>query len=174
MKSIIIDGRIGANGAEVRQTKTGKSYMKISVANNTFSNGKRETDWYDVFTYDPHLIENLSKYLTKGTYVIVNGVPSEEVKIDKNGRVWLNRYINAYSINLGSSSNKEDNTSTSASSTELSTFTASTDTVISKPSVAPSVDESRVPQSYTPEPVPAGNGNYGYNNDYEMDDDLPF
>lgn len=170
MKSIIIDGRIGANGAEVRQTKTGKTYMKISVANNTFSNGKRETEWFDVFTYEPHMIENLSKYLTKGTYVIVNGVPSAEVKVDKNGRVWLNQYINAYSINLGATSNKDDNNTTA--NTEMSTYTATTESVVTKPVASPVV-ENTVPQTYVPEPVPAGNG--GYNNDYEADDDdLPF
>ena len=99
MKSITFDGRIGANGAEVRTTKGGKPYVRFSVANNSFVNSQEKTEWFDVTSYDPHVIENRISVLTKGTYVIIGGQLNTEVNV-KDGKVWVNQYVTASTIDV--------------------------------------------------------------------------
>lgn len=99
MKIITFDGRIGANGAEIRSTQGGKPYVKFSVANNSFVNSQEKTEWFEVTSYDQHVIDNRIKVLTKGTYVIVSGQLNTDVKV-KDGKVWINQYVTATSIEV--------------------------------------------------------------------------
>ena len=174
MNLMTIDGRIGANGAEVRMTKGGTPYVKFSVANNTFSNGTEKTEWYDVISYEPSVIENRVKYLTKGTFVIINGVYSDDINIDKNGKVWLNRHIRATVINVPTLGKKSDDSATAtvinSSDESLSTYTASTlsSTVIPKPEPVPAVATVGANSIPSVSEVSAGVM------DVEIDDDLPF
>ena len=48
MKLISFDGRIGANGVEIKTSKTGSTYATFSVANNSFANGKENTEWFEI------------------------------------------------------------------------------------------------------------------------------
>lgn len=98
MKSITFDGRIGT-GAEIRSTNGGKPYVRFSVANNSFVNSQEKTEWFEVTSYDPYVIENRVKVLTKGTYVIVQGQLNTDVKV-KDGKVWINQYVTATSIEV--------------------------------------------------------------------------
>lgn len=120
------DGRIGASGAEVRTTKGGKPYVRFSVANNSFANGAEKTEWFDVTSYDEYIINNRVKYLTKGTYVIITGNPNIEVNV-RDGKIWLNQYITASTIDTPSFKKKEDDTTASGSSEAPSTFTGGTE-----------------------------------------------
>jgi single-stranded DNA-binding protein len=142
MKTITFDGRIGASGAEVRTTKGGKPYVRFSVANNSFANGAEKTEWYEVTSYDEYIINNRVKYLTKGTYVIITGNPNIEVNV-RDGKIWLNQYITASTIDTPSFKKKEDDTTTSSvSESAASTFTGGTES------------QHFVPTP-TPEPAPA-------------------
>ena len=175
MKNIMIDGRIGANGAEVRQTKGGKPYVRFSVANNSFANGQEKTEWYDVTSYDPFIIEHKAKYLTKGTFVIITGTPNVEVNVDRNGKVWLNQYVTASTIDTPSFKKKDDDSATSAQSTvseTMSTFTGGTASsmTIPKPTVAEMAPQVVIPTS---EPAVVTVGAVGANA-ISIDDDLPF
>ena len=171
--TIIIDGHIGANGAEVRQTRSGKRYLKFSIANNSTPN-QEKADWYDVICYEPGIIDNLAEYFTKGTHVMVIGNFKADVNVDRNGKVWLNQTITAYSIQFVGGRDRESNATTTVAENVMSTYTATTESVVTKP-VPPSVVENTVPQTYVPEPEPVPAGNGGYNSDYEVDDDdLPF
>ena len=127
MKSITFDGRIGANGAEIRQTRGGKPYVRFSVANNSFVNNQEKTEWFDVTSYDPYVIENRVKYLTKGTYVIINGSLNTDVNV-KDNKVWVNQYVTASTIDTPYFGKKgDDEQSPQAIQTnvepEVSTFT---------------------------------------------------
>ena len=177
MKSIMIDGRIGANGAEVRQTRSGKPYVRFSVANNSFANGQEKTEWYDVTSYDPHVIENRVKFLTKGTYVIISGTPNVEVNVDRNGKVWLNQYVTASTIDTPSFKKKEDEGASGAvAENTMSTYTGSTmsSTSIPKPTTASVAPVAAPVPEPAPATVPAG-GYDGYDaDDASTDDDLPF
>jgi single stranded DNA-binding protein len=110
-KIIHFDGRVGKDGAEVKQTVTGRQYLRFSVANNTYINGQEKTEWFDVKVFDPFLIENVGKLLTKGKYVSIVGVPQTETNVDKNGRVWVNQYVTASIVSVpsvGKSGDKDD------------------------------------------------------------------
>lgn len=108
MKIIIFDGRIGAKGAEVMATKGGKPFVRFSVANNSFVNGNEKTEWLDVTSYDPFVIESKVKYLTKGTPVQIVGSLNTEVKVDPQGKVWVNQYVTADRIELMFSGKKDE------------------------------------------------------------------
>jgi single-stranded DNA-binding protein len=141
MKTMTFDGRIGASGAEVRTTKGGKPYVRFSVANNSFANGAEKTEWYEVTSYDEYIINNRVKYLTKGTYVIITGNPNIEVNV-RDGKIWLNQYITATTIDTPSFKKKEDETSVSESvgSTQtptVSTFTGGTSSTVLTPNPEP-------------------------------------
>jgi single-stranded DNA-binding protein len=182
MKQIQFDGRIGANGAEVRTTKGGKQYVRFSVANNSFANGAEKTEWYDVTSYDPYVIENRVKYLTKGTYVIISGVPNIEVNV-KEGKIWLNQYVTATTIDTPSFKKKDEDgaQSTVTENTSMSTYTGGTQsqyssTSIPKPQPAPAtVSAGSMPSAgVMPTPPPPSYDDAPEDNDYMADDDLPF
>lgn len=154
MKLITIDGRLGRN-AELKTTSGGTKYVKFVIANNEFERGETTTNWYDVISYQPFTIEKQLELLTSGTYVIINGVPKEEVNV-KDGHVYLNRSINALQINVPSFKKKDDDEQ------EVSTFTASTKTekAVKETPKAPAKEEKVTTQIVTDES--------------ESDDDLPF
>lgn len=181
MKTITFDGRIGANGAEVRTTKGGKQYVRFSVANNSFANGAEKTEWYDVTSYDPYVIENRVKYLTKGTYVIISGVPNIEVNV-KEGKIWLNQYVTATTIDTPSFKKKdEDGAQATVTEPAVSTYTGSTQsqnssTSIPKPQPAPAtVSAGSMPSTgVMPTPPSPSYNDAPVDNNYVADDDLPF
>lgn len=169
MKTMTFDGRIGASGAEVRTTKGGKPYVRFSVANNSFANGAEKTEWYEVTSYDEYVINNRVKYLTKGTYVIVTGNPNIEVNV-RDGKIWLNQYITATTIDTPSFKKKDDDgvVSESVNSTQtptVSTFTGGTEShqFVSKTEPAPAYASSIASESSAMA--------YGSSVD---DDDMPF
>lgn len=179
MKTITFDGRIGANGAEVRTTKGGKPYVRFSVANNSFANGAEKTEWFDVTSYDEYIINNRVKYLTKGTYVIITGTPNVEVNV-RDGKVWLNQYVTATTIDTPSFKRKDDETSTASSNTSNdvpSTFTGGTASTVLAPKVEPAPAPAYAASVVsTPNPNVSAYGSMqetsGYGN--EDPDDLPF
>ena len=154
MRIISLDGRLGGD-AEVRKTTDGKPYVKFSVANNTFSKGKEITDWFDVNCYDPYVIQNKVKFLTKGRYVIITGNIRTEVS-ERNGKLWLNHFITATNVDTPSfGRQREDNSSDSQP--DVSVYTGGTRSDFTQPS--PQTIPSYVPQE----------------DNYENDsDDMPF
>ncbi len=166
MRQITLDGRIGTGGAKVLQTAKGKSYIRFSIANDTYVNGTNKTEWYDVTCFDPFLVENKAKYMTQGRYVIVQGVPDSQV-VNKEGTIYLNNYITANNIELPSFGGKKDDNSTA----QVSTYTGGT-----KSDLATVKEEVSIPtQPVIPEPQPqvsvAQSSPVGWSNG---DDDLPF
>lgn len=168
MKSFTFDGRIGAKGAEVMKTKSGKPYARFSVANNSFVGGQDKTEWYDVTSYDPYVIENRVQYLTKGTYVIITGNINTEVKVGRDNNLWINHYVTATTIDTPSFKKKDENDDVSAESNAeptMSTYTAGTRSDISVvKTTEPTIE---IPQ---PELSVVGENNGGF----DASDDLPF
>lgn len=165
MKSITIDGRLGKD-AEVGMTKTGRQYLKFNVANNDFVSGSTVTEWYNVTSFDPYMIENFPKRLMKGRYVIVTGKPDTEVKLDQKGSVWLNHYVRATSIDMPSFGEKKKEEGSSLSS-GMSTYTAGTPSYMAKEAAEPAVEEAGSPALTASPEIGIGNNN-------SDDDDLPF
>jgi len=163
MKQILIDGRIGKD-AEVLSTVTGKKYIRFSLANDTFTNGETKTEWFDVTCYDPFVVDKRASFLTKGRYVIISGTLNTQVNV-KNGKIYLNQYVTALTIDTPSLGNrKDDNEET------VSTYTAGTQSVQAKQVEQPKpVEETKKPE---PAYSYASTGNSL--NDMSEDDDLPF
>lgn len=168
MKIISFDGRVGANGTEVKMTKNGRQYARFSVANNSFINGEEKTEWFDVITYDQNFIEKRAQYLTKGSYVIVNGHLKTEVNVDQSNKVWINHHVTASTIDTPRFGNKNEQQTVQTQNQPqvepvLSVYTATTET--SKP-----VMESQVTVMPMPEVSVAGVSGFGV----QDTDDLPF
>lgn len=176
MKTIILDGRVGTKGTEVKSTKAGKPYAHFSIANNTFSNGEEKTEWYDVISYDPAFIEKRAQYLGKGSYVIVTGSIRTEVKVGQDNKMWVNHYITATNIDtprLGVKPDNDGQANTQTTTPTVSTFTGGTASDISRTS---ELKEAYVAQvSAQPQPHLAVVGaTVGDVTSSTSDDDLPF
>lgn len=171
MKTIIFDGRVGANGTEVKMSKNGKAYARFNVANNTFINGEEKTEWFDVVVYDPTFIEKRAQYVGKGSYVIVTGSINTEIRPDKNGKIWINHYVTATNIDTprlgGKNENKE---ATSTTKPEVSTFTGGTKSdLVAEVKATPDVN------THITQEVPQPHFSVTGNNSSTADvDDLPF
>jgi single-stranded DNA-binding protein len=130
MKKIILDGRIGANGTEIKVTKTGNNYARFSLANNTFVNGEEKTEWYDVICYDQSFIEKRAQYCGRGTYVIVTGDIRSEVRVDNAGKVWINHHITAITVDTPRVNSKNEQNGNQVSTIpvnpNISTYTGGT------------------------------------------------
>lgn len=100
MKKITIDGRLGKD-AEVKVTVKGTQYLKFTVANDVYSNGENKTEWFDVTTFDPFIINNKANFLKKGRYVIITGTLTSSVNAT-GGKIYLNQNIMADSVDTPS------------------------------------------------------------------------
>ena len=163
MKQITIDGRVGKD-ATVYKTQGGKSYIRFSLANDSFVNGANKTEWCDITSFDSFMVENRIKFLTKGRYVIVNGTLNSEVH-SKNGTIYLNQYVTATNIEFPSFGGKKED----SSEPQVSTYTGGTksDQTIHEEAKPAPVAETPKP---APKPAPAQVAASGWSGD----DDLPF
>ena len=138
MKTLMFDGHVGKNGTVVKTTSTGKKYASFSVANKSFANGEEKVEWFDVTTFDPIFIEKRAQYLNKGSYVIIAGTLKTEVRPDQNGKLWVNHYVVANTIDTPRVGNKTTEqgipVGTQESISEVSTFTAGTPSAVNIPS----------------------------------------
>ena len=149
MRQITLDGRIGTGGAKTLQTAKGKSYIRFSLANDSFVNGTLKTEWFDITCFDPFLVENKAKFMTQGRYVIVQGVP-DAIVTNKEGKIYLNHYVTANNIELPSFGGKREE----SNEVQVSTFTGGTKSEEVKPQPVP-VQESVKVQAPVSQPVPA-------------------
>ena len=170
MKQITLDGRIGTGGAKTLQTAKGKSYIRFSLANDSFVNGTTKTEWFDVTCFDPFLVENKAKFMTQGRYVIVQGIPDSNVT-NKDGKIYLNHYVTAYNIELPSFGNKRED----GNEAQVSTFTGGTKSAEVKPQPAPVQETYQAPaQQPAPEPQPQASVSQAAPAGWADGDDLPF
>ena len=68
---VVIVGRLGAD-PETRTTGSGVTISNLRVATNDFYNGEKRTEWHNVVTFGK-TAENVSKFLSKGALVAVQG-----------------------------------------------------------------------------------------------------
>ena len=163
MRQITLDGRIGKGGAKVLKSVNGKDYVRFSIANDAFVDGETKTDWFDVTSFDPYIVNKKSEYLKQGRYAIVQGNLKTEIVI-KDGKAWVNNYITAINIELPSFGKREEN-----NEPQVSTYTGGTKSDLT---ATTPVQEAAPVQQPAPQPQPAVSqmAPAGWNND----DDLPF
>lgn len=156
----IVDGRIGAKGAEVSSTKGGKPFIRFSLANNMFIGGQEKTVWYDVTCYDPFIIENKAERLKKGTPVQVIGTLDVDHNVRDN-KVWINMNLTAVKIDIMSLGGGENSGHTETS--QVSTYTGGTPSEKIATQQPPKVEEKQE-EVYSTGTFESGSG----------EDDLPF
>ena len=160
MRQIVLDGRIGKDGAKKLKTASGKEYIRFSIANDAYIDGTNQTDWFDVTCFDPFIVGKKFEFLKQGRYVIIQGGLKSEIAI-RNGKAFLNQYITANTIELPSFGKKDEN-----NEPQVSTYTGGTrsETVVTTNLPAkPAVEETPVQQAVAAQ---AGWDSTG--------DDLPF
>ena len=169
MRQITLDGRIGTGGAKTLQTAKGKSYIRFSLANDSFVNGALKTEWFDITCFDPFLVENKAKFMTQGRYVIVQGIP-DSVVTNKDGKIYLNHYVTANNIELPSFGGKREE----SNEVQVSTFTGGTKSAEAvKPQPAP-VQETYQAPAPQPAPQPQVSVSQAAPAGWADGDDLPF
>ena len=166
MRQITLDGRIGTGGAKTLQTAKGKSYIRFSLANDSFVNGALKTEWFDITCFDPFLVENKAKFMTQGRYVIVQGIP-DSVVTNKDGKIYLNHYVTANNIELPSFGGKREE----SNEVQVSTFTGGTKSAEVKSKPAPVQETYQAP---APAPQPQVSVSQAAPAGWADGDDLPF
>lgn len=168
MKIILVDGFLGKDCEILTSKFDGKQYAKFSIGNKTYVGGKEKTEWFDITYKEP--LESKCKLLKKGQYVIVNGVLTSEVNIDKTNKVWLNQHVTAVGPqsveipNRGGQNKESDQT--------VSTYTGGTPSIVAEEKKeAPKAEAKAAEPVYvavtnTPSPVDEFNDT--------ADNDLPF
>ena len=133
MRDVIIDGRIGKGGAEVKTTSnSGIKYVKFSLANKRFANGEEETAWFDCISYSPHIIEAADK-LTQGIYVVVTCDDFDaNPRTDKNGKAWSNITLRVIAVSRINTGGKKSDDEPAAEEHTVSTYTGDTQTKIAQ------------------------------------------
>lgn len=153
----IVDGRIGAKGAEVSSTQGGKKFVKFSLANNMFIGGQEKTVWYDVTCYDQYVIENKVEKLKKGTPVQVVGTLVTDANV-KDNKVWINNNLTAVKIDILVLGTKDVQSGQTETTQEASTYTGGTQSE----KIAPQPKQEPEPETYS-------TGSFS-----DGSDDLPF
>lgn len=168
MKIIVVDGFLGKDCEILKSKFDGKQYAKFSIGNKTFIGGKEKTEWFDITYKEP--LESKCKLLKKGQYVIVTGVLTSEVNIDKSNKVWLNQHVTAQgpqSVEIPSRGSQNKDTDQT-----VSTYTGSTPSIVAEDKkIAPKAEEKPAEPAYvavTPTMTPMDEFNDG------ADGDLPF
>lgn len=107
MRQIMITGRLGSD-AEIKQTKQGQNYISFRIANNEYGDAENDTHWYRVTSFNNRYV-NMSKYLKKGSAVIIIGDYKDELYQNNEGRCMISRDIVANVINFNETSPRQDN-----------------------------------------------------------------
>lgn len=97
-EKIIVVGNIGS--VDVLDSKTGKKYLRISVAANRGSGETKTTCWYSavVFGKMAENIDALLRVFRVGRLILVEGRPQVEAFIKKDGSAGIDNTIIASAL----------------------------------------------------------------------------
>lgn len=94
---VVIIGRL-VHTPELKITQAGKSYTRVTIANEAVYKDKKHTNFIEVLAWSG-LAENLSKYCEKGRKILVDG--RLEIKKNKQGETtYVNTTIIAENIDF--------------------------------------------------------------------------
>ena len=165
MRTITIDGRLGKD-VDVQTSKNGRQYARLRVANTEFIEGKDDTAWYDVISFDDRVISSMKPYLTKGVGVYVSGQLTSKINIS-DGKPYINNYIKAFTIEFPTINSKKSENNNGSSNPFVSENASST--------YKPTIETTYVPQVETVA-VGATSGGFeaSFTSSTQEDDELPF
>lgn len=101
MKKIIVTGHAGRD-PELRYSQAGDAFATFSIAIKV---GKDKTDWAEV-TCNGKTSENVMQYVKKGSKLLIEGTPSADAYVNKEGKPVATLKIFANNVEFLSS--KED------------------------------------------------------------------
>lgn len=113
---IVVEGRL-TRDSELIHTSKGNPLLKFSIANNyikRYKNEKREeVSFFNVIAWNS-LAEIMSRYLKKGTHIIVSGRIQIENYVNKEGQKSIYTKIIANNIDFVSKGKTAESTKKSA------------------------------------------------------------
>lgn len=83
MNKVIIVGNV-CNDIELKKTNSGKSVCEFAIAVNESYNGENKAEYIDVQAWEKNA-ENLSKYVTKGNKLLVEGKIRSNTYVNQKG-----------------------------------------------------------------------------------------
>lgn len=83
LNRICLIGRLGKD-AELKDSSSGKQYMKFSLATNRMKGREEVTDWHNVTVWNEKLVEYLHPYLVKGKQIYLEGLATSWRKDENN------------------------------------------------------------------------------------------
>ena len=120
MNVICLQGRM-VRDPELKQTNSGVAVANFTIAvqrNMKSQNGERESDFIDIVCWR-HTAEFVSKYISKGDLVCLNGTLQTRNYEDKNGNKRKAYEVVADNVHFGGDKSRET-TSNDAAQTEIS------------------------------------------------------
>ena len=106
MNIIVIDGNLGSDPQTI-QTSTGTSMCYFNLANNSGYGDKKKTNWMQIKCFGK-TADNVLKYLSKGSTVLVRGEISRDSYTAKDGTKKESTSVNAQEVQFVKTSKKEE------------------------------------------------------------------
>lgn len=92
MKKCTLVGRLGKD-ARLVDSKNGSKFVSFTMAVNSYMNGKEQTTWFDVISFN--FSEKVVPHLTKGSAVEVFGDFDTRLEIGSDGKPYLRNDVKA-------------------------------------------------------------------------------
>lgn len=107
MKKIFVTGNVGRD-PESRYAPSGESFVTFSLAVTTGSKDNQKTDWLEI-SCNGRTAETVQKWVRKGTKLLVEGTPSANAYVNKEGKAVATLRVSASNIEfIGSREKTED------------------------------------------------------------------
>ncbi len=118
MKKIFVTGNVGRD-PESRYAPSGESFVTFSLAVTTGSKDNQKTDWLEI-SCNGRTAETVQKWVRKGTKLLVEGTPSANAYVNKEGKAVATLRVSASNIEFIGSREKTEDASHDGSSYDSS------------------------------------------------------
>lgn len=107
MKKIFVTGNVGRD-PETRYAPSGESFVTFSLAVTTGPKDNQKTDWLEI-SCNGRTAETVQKWVRKGSKLLVEGTPSANAYINKEGKPVATLRVSASNIEfIGSRERSEE------------------------------------------------------------------
>lgn len=96
MKKIFVTGNVGRD-PEVRYAPSGESFVNFSLAVTTGPKNNQKTDWLEIGC-NGKTAEVVQQYVVKGTRLLIEGTPSANAYLNKDGKPVATLRVSATNI----------------------------------------------------------------------------
>ena len=107
MKKIFVTGNVGRD-PESRYAPSGESFVTFSLAVTTGPKNNQKTDWLEI-SCNGKTAELVQSYVRKGSKLLIEGTPSANAYVNKEGKAVATLRVSASNIEfIGSRERSED------------------------------------------------------------------